>query len=35
MGNRFGWREQDQTVNDDQATPKSIQVEVVDARQNS
>ena len=32
MGNRFGWREQDQTVNDEQATPKSITVEVVDSR---
>ena len=32
MGNRFGWREQDQTGTDEQATPKSIQVEIVDAR---
>ncbi|BAQ84209.1 hypothetical protein [uncultured Mediterranean phage uvMED] len=35
MGSRFGWREQDQTVNDDQATPKSIKVEVIDARQSN
>ncbi len=32
MGNRFGWREQDQSVNDEQATPTSVQVEIVDAR---
>jgi len=32
MGNRFGWREQDQTVNDEQATPTSVQVEIVDSR---
>lgn len=32
MGQRFRWREQDQTVNDEQATPKSITVEVVDSR---
>ena len=32
MGQRFRWKEQDQTVNDEQATPKSITVEVVDSR---
>ena len=32
MGNRFGWREQDQSGNDEQATPQSIQIEIVDAR---
>jgi hypothetical protein len=32
MGQRFRWKEQDQNVNDEQATPKSITVEVVDSR---
>ena len=35
MGNRFGWRENDQAAESDSATPKSIQVEIVDARLNT
>jgi transposase-like protein len=33
FANRFKWSENDQAAQDNQAAPKSIQVEVVDARQ--